>query len=104
MKYNINASGKGKLSADQKRSTLWSKCAAKFGKVAKCAAGAKSLRTTGLWPVYIVQLHIDHLLSCTKIVNCVFHGEKTRIICTIHIPLTILPQAFFLLVLIRFLL
>ena len=51
MKYNINASGKGKrgkLSADQKRSALWSKCAAKFGKVAKCAAGAKSLRTTGL--------------------------------------------------------
>ena len=49
MKYNINASGKGKrgkLSADQKRSALWSKCAAKFGKVAKCAAGAKSLRTT----------------------------------------------------------
>ena len=48
MKYNINASGKGKLSADQKRSALWSKCAAKFGKVAKCAAGAKSLRTTDL--------------------------------------------------------
>ena len=51
MKYNINASGKGKrekLSADQKRSALWSKCAAKFGKVAKCAAGAKSLRTTVL--------------------------------------------------------
>ena len=48
MKYNINASGKGKLSADQKRSALWSKCAAKFGKVAKCAAGAKSLRTTAL--------------------------------------------------------
>ena len=50
MKYNINASGKGKLSADQKRSALWSKCAAKFGKVAKCAAGAKSLRTTELTP------------------------------------------------------
>ena len=52
MKYNINASGKGKrgkLSADQKRSALWSKCAAKFGKVAKCAAGAKSLRTTDLY-------------------------------------------------------
>ena len=43
------ASGKGKrgkLSADQKRSALWSKCAAKIGKVAKCAAGVKSLRTT----------------------------------------------------------
>ena len=25
---------------------LWSKCAAKFGKVAKCAMGVKSLRTT----------------------------------------------------------
>ena len=48
MKYNINASGKGKLSADQKRSALWPKCAAMFGKVAKCAAGAKSLRTTEL--------------------------------------------------------
>ena len=51
MKYNINASGKGKrgkLSTDQKRSVLWSKCAAKFGKVAKCAVGAKSLRTTAL--------------------------------------------------------
>ena len=51
MKYKINASGKGKrekLSADQKRSALWSKCAAKCGKVAKCAAGAKSLRTTAL--------------------------------------------------------
>ena len=35
-------------SADQKRSALRSKCAAKFGKVEECAAGAKSLRTTGV--------------------------------------------------------
>ena len=44
-----NASGKGKrekLCADQERFALWSTCAAKFGKVAKCVAGAKSLRTT----------------------------------------------------------
>ena len=27
---------------------LWSKCAAKFGKVAKCAMGVKSLRTTAI--------------------------------------------------------
>ena len=32
----------------KKRSALWSECAAKFGKVAKCAASAKSLRTTVL--------------------------------------------------------
>ena len=32
----------------QKRSALWSKCAAKFGEVTKCATGAKSLRTTVL--------------------------------------------------------
>ena len=37
-----------KLSAHQKRSALWSKCAAKIGKVAKCAVGVKSLRTTDL--------------------------------------------------------
>ena len=36
---------KEKLSEDQKRSALLSKCAAKFGKVAKCAASAKSIRT-----------------------------------------------------------
>ena len=47
--YNTSGKGKsGKLNADQKRSALWSKCAAKFGKAAKCAAGAKSLRTTEL--------------------------------------------------------
>ena len=48
---HYNASGKGKrekLSADQKRSALWCKCAAKFGKVAKCAAAAKSLKTTAV--------------------------------------------------------
>ena len=38
----------GKLNAEQKRFALWYKCTAKFGKVAKCAAGAKSLRTTAL--------------------------------------------------------
>ena len=32
----------------EKRSALWSKCAAKFGKVAKYAVGAKSLRTIGI--------------------------------------------------------
>ena len=63
MKYNINASGKGKLSADQKRSALWSKCAAKFGKVAKCAAGAKSLRTTGLNSLFYWFLFV-HVKKC----------------------------------------
>ena len=49
MHYNASGKGKcGKLSAEQKRSALWYKCAAKFEKVAKCAATAKSLRTTGL--------------------------------------------------------
>ena len=46
-----NALGKGKrgkLSADQKRPALWFKCAEKFGKVTKRAAGASSLRTTDL--------------------------------------------------------
>ena len=53
IQYNASGKGKrGKLSADQKRSALWSKCAAKFGKVAKCAAGAKSFRTTSLTHSY----------------------------------------------------
>ena len=44
MHYNTSGKGKsGKLSAEQKRSALWYKCTVKFGKVAKCAAGAKSL-------------------------------------------------------------
>ena len=42
VKENVENSGR------PKRSSLWSKCAAEFGKVAKCAAGAKSLRTTVL--------------------------------------------------------
>ena len=46
-----NESGKGKrckLSEDQTKSAHWSKGAAKFGKVPKCAVRPKSLRTTEL--------------------------------------------------------
>ena len=54
MHYNESGKGKrGKLSAEQKRSALWYKCTSKFGKVAKCAAGAKSLRTTALRVVFL---------------------------------------------------
>ena len=48
--YNASGKGKrGKLSADQKRSALWSRYAAKFGKLAKCAVGAKCLKKHWSW-------------------------------------------------------
>ena len=58
--YDVSGKRKRwKLIEEQTRSALWSKCAAKFGKVGKCAAGAKSLRTTDLaYPLLNIQLYL----------------------------------------------
>ena len=91
MKYNINASGKGKLSADQKRSALWSKCAAKFGKVAKCAAGAKSLRTIADRPCRSCSKaqNIQLNTTCDKNKNVSSYEEAKKIIIAIFCELCV---------------
>ena len=47
----------------KKRCALWSKCVAKFGKVPKCAAGAKSLKTIAL--IYYAAVTISILQLST---------------------------------------